>query len=390
MRLLYVTESVPTRDPEHGDGSSMISWEVIRNLPAQVSVTLLTFEGPVGVADEVRQRCEAVHVLPTRRHLAAAVSSVLSLHDVGTMERTTRAAAATAARLSSRCDVSLVHGPHVLFLARHLRGPMVLQTVDPWSVRVGMESAMTQGWKTGYRSMKSRLLLRSERRIPPRARLLTVAPRDAAEWSDRLGREVRSIPNGVATHLRAARRREHPVVCFVGSLNYGPNISSVEILIQQIAPMVWREVPQAAFLIAGRRPVPAVMSLAGPRVEVRANVADVASVFEEADVAVFPDEHGVGIRNSVQEALAAGLPVVATPVAARGQEVHPLLTVEEDLECFSREVASRLTVNRRARGLEGNNAALRSWGDVANDYLGELETALHEISGRLQQEGRSF
>ncbi|MHA7264334.1 glycosyltransferase [Arthrobacter sp. TMN-37] len=389
MRLLYVTESVPTRDPEHGDGSSMISWEVIRNLPAEISVTLLTFEGPVEVADELRQRCEAVHVLPTRGHLPAAILSVLSLYDVGTLERSTRAAAATAARLSSRSDVSLVHGPHVVFLAGQLRGPLVLQAVDPWSVRIGMESGMTRGWRSWYRAVKSRLLFQAERRIPPRARLLTVAPQDAAHWEERLGREVHSITNGVLARTRTLQQRERPVVCFAGSLNYGPNISSVEILIRRIAPMVWREVPEATFLIAGRRPVPAVLALAGPRVEVRANVPDLVDVFREADVAVFPDEYGVGIRNSVHEALAAGLPVVATPIAARGQDVHPLLTVEEDAGRFVAEVVTRLTGNRGTRVPGGSVTPARSWSDVAQDYLEELTTALHGTSGRLQQEPRS-
>ncbi|TDK24090.1 hypothetical protein E2F48_15035 [Arthrobacter crusticola] len=315
MRLLYVTESVPTWNPEHGDGSSIISWEVIRILHAEVSVTLLTFGGPVDVTDELRQRCEAVHVLPTRRHLLAVILSVLSLYDVGTLERSTRAAAATAAQLFSQSKVSLVHGPHAMFLARHLQGPVALETVDPWSVRVGMESVMTRGWRTWYRAVKSRLLLVAERRIPPRARLLSVAPQDAAQWAERLDREVCSIPNGVVAHTRTVQQRERPVVCFIGSLNYGLNISSVEILIQRFAPMVWREVPEAKL-------------------------------------------------------------------------AHPLLTVEGDIKRFVAEVVNRLTVDRRAAGLEGNGAPLRRWGDVAQDHLRERNYALHETSGKLQQEGR--
>ncbi|XTR50856.1 hypothetical protein ACOM2C_10150 [Pseudarthrobacter sp. So.54] len=63
MKLLYITESVPNRDPVFGDGSSMIPYEILRNLPAEVDVTLLTFAGPVELPDEVRRRCAEVHVL---------------------------------------------------------------------------------------------------------------------------------------------------------------------------------------------------------------------------------------------------------------------------------------------------------------------------------------
>jgi hypothetical protein len=132
-----------------------------------------------------------------------------------------------------------------------------------------------------------------------------------------------------------------------------------------------------------------VLALAGPRVEVRANVPDLVDVFTDADVAAFPDEYGVGIRNSVHEALAAGLPVVATPVAARGQNVHPLLTVEEDAGRFVTEVVTRLTANRGTHGLGGSGTPARSWSDVAQDYLEELTTALHGTSGGLQQERRA-
>jgi glycosyltransferase involved in cell wall biosynthesis len=109
-------------------------------------------------------------------------------------------------------------------------------------------------------------------------------------------------------------------------------------------------------------------------VEVLANVPSVLEVFHSADVAVFPDEHGVGIRNSVREALAAGLPVVATPVAAREQEAHPLLTVEADDEQFVRRVVQVLT-GPRLEAAPQTEGVLRTWQTVANEYLDELRNA---------------
>jgi glycosyltransferase involved in cell wall biosynthesis len=186
---------------------------------------------------------------------------------------------------------------------------------------------------------------------------------------------VRSIPNGAEVAVRSGTRGDSPVVCFVGSLNYGPNIDSAGVLINKVAPLVWQQVPDARFVIAGRRPALSVLELSGPRVEVLANVPTVLDVFHAADVAVFPDEHGVGIRNSVREALAAGTPVVATPVAAREQEAHPLLTVEEDIGSLVERVVGYLAAPRTEHRGSGE-AAVRSWEVVTQEYLDELRMAI--------------
>lgn len=379
MRLLYITESVPNRDPVLGDGSSMIPFEVLRNLPADVTVTLLTFSGPVALPDELRERCEAVHVLATRKRAWAMMHSVFGLNGLGKHERATADAISATAKLSAQSDATLIHGPHALFLSRHVHGPMVLQTVDPWSIRAGMDTAIARRWRFAYRAREQQAL-RAERRLPSRARLLTVGAQDALAWSERLRREVRNIPNGAEQSERSGTKRDSPVVCFVGSLNYGPNIDSANVLISKIAPLVWQVVPDARFVLAGRRPGPSVLALAGPKVEVLANVPSVLDVFHAADVAVFPDEHGVGIRNSVREALAAGLPVVATPVAAREQTTHPLLTVEEDTDRLVDQVVNRLIGRKRERP-EPNEATIRTWKTVADDYLDELRVAIHAGPG---------
>lgn len=375
MRLLYVTESVPNRDPALGDGSSLISYELLRHLPGDVAVSLLTFAGPVDVPEVLRKRCESVLVLPKRPRLGALLRSFFGLNGLGRHERASAQAIAAVKDLSVQHHATLIHGPHALFLANSVRGPLVLQTVDPWSIRAGMDTAIAGTLqKPAYRAREFLALL-AERRLPARARLLTVGAADALTWSARLARPVRSVPNGAEPAVREAARPNGPVACFVGSLNYGPNIDSANVLINKIAPLVWQQVPDARFVLAGRRPEDSIQALAGPRVEVLANVPSVVEVFQGADVAVFPDEHGVGIRNSVREALAAGLPVVATSVAAREQDAHPLLTVEDDMEKLIGHVVRILT--RPPRGvLPQVDGGLRTWQSVANEYLDELRSAI--------------
>ncbi|MGO4235332.1 glycosyltransferase [Pseudarthrobacter sp. YAF2] len=384
MKLLYVTESVPNRDPQLGDGSSMIPYEVILHLPADVAVTLLTFSGPVPVPAEIRARCATVHEIAQRGDLSAFARSLGGLTGLGKHRRSTPSARAAAATLSGSNDATLIHGPHALFLSHHVAGPMVLQTVDPWSIRAGMDTAIARTFRPAYR-LRELLAERAERGLPAKARLLTVGAQDAAAWSAKLGRAVAAIPNGTAATAGPRRDRTAPVVCFAGSLNYGPNVDSATLLATRIAPLVWREVPEARFVIAGRQPTAAVQALAGPRVEVLANVPSILDIFQGADVAVFPDQHGVGIRNSVLEALAAGLPVVASPVAARELPPHPLLNVVSGQDAMARKVVEQLRAPRRPHSPPGGAAVqaagtARSWDTVAGEYLAEVRAAVASSS----------
>lgn len=385
MKLLYITESVPNRDPVLGDGSSMIPFEVLRNLPGDVTVTLLTFSGPVDLPDEIRARCEAVHILPPRKRMRAALLSLFGLNGLGRHERSTARAISAVSALSAEHDATLIHGPHALFLSRHTHGPVVLQTVDPWSVRAAMDTAIARKLRPAYR-LREYLALRSERALPSHARLLTVGSDDAAVWSRRLGRPVNSIANGAEVSQRPPGAGSSPVACFVGSLNYGPNVDSARLLVDAIAPLVWERVPDAKFVIAGRRPLAPVLALAGPRVQVLGNVPSVLDVFHASDVAVFPDQHGVGIRNSVREALAANLAVVATPVAAREQAPHPLLTVEADPALFVDHVVDRLTNGRRTPDAPGAGG-VRTWRTVAGEYVDELRRAVRPGGAGFPAEG---
>ncbi|UUL76842.1 glycosyltransferase family 4 protein [Pseudarthrobacter sp. Fe7] len=359
----------------------MIPYEVILHLPPRVAVTLLTFSGPVPVPAEIRNRCETVHELAPREELSAFVRSLGGLAGLGKHRRSTPTARAAAARLSAERDATLIHGPHALFLSHHVAGPLVLQTVDPWSIRAGMDTDIARTLRPAYR-LREQLAARAELQLPPWARLLTVGAQDAAAWSAKLGRAVRSIPNGTSLAAGPRREQDNPVVCFAGSLNYAPNVDSATVLVSRIAPLVWREVPNARFVIAGRRPTPAVQALAGPQVDVLANVPSILDVFQAADVAVFPDEHGVGIRNSVLEALASGLPVVATSVAARELPAHPLLTVHDSQDALVRKVVEFLTSPTPSQKppvsgtAEGSAGTVRTWDTVAEDYLAEVRAAM--------------
>ena len=111
-----------------------------------------------------------------------------------------------------------------------------------------------------------------------------------------------------------------PVLLLLGHLAYPPNVTAAQRLAREILPRIRRAFPAARVILAGREPVPEVerlASLAG--VELVANPEDTSSLLARSHISVIPLSAGGGTRIKILEAMAWGLPVVATSVAVEGQ-----------------------------------------------------------------------
>ncbi len=107
-------------------------------------------------------------------------------------------------------------------------------------------------------------------------------------------------------------------VLFVGSFEHPPNADAAVVLVKSVMPLVWRDLGPVPVKIVGTRPPEEVCQLASSNVEVTGWVKDLSPLYDESRVMSAPLLYGAGMKGKVTQSLAAGLPVVTTPVGAEG------------------------------------------------------------------------
>jgi glycosyltransferase involved in cell wall biosynthesis len=180
------------------------------------------------------------------------------------------------------------------------------------------------------------------------------------------------------------------VLLFVGSF-HPPNIEAVECLMSTLAPRL----PDKTFLIAGgvaRAVAPARLP---PNVICLGRVSEEAKtlVLRATDVALNPMFSGSGTNVKMLEYLAAGVPVVTSPVGARGLDVisgeHAIVS---SIEEFPEGIARILRDDELRAGLRSQGRRLieeqYDWAKIADGMYEVIESAMAKMSagGRLSRD----
>ena len=170
--------------------------------------------------------------------------------------------------------------------------------------------------------------------------------------------ELRRLPlEHIPFHVGGANRVRQlnaPTLVFVGTMDYYPNIDAVRFFVEEIFPLIRQKFSQASFEIIGRRPTKSVQRLNKiDGIRVVGEVSDVRSYLVRADLSVAPMRIARGVQNKVLEAMAVGVPVVATPLAIEGIEVRDGedVLVGSSREEFAAQVTRLLTDSELRRAL---------------------------------------
>ncbi len=145
-----------------------------------------------------------------------------------------------------------------------------------------------------------------------------------------------------------------PAVLFVGAMDRAYNQEGVLWFMARVWPRVRSAVPEATFYVVGNAPPPELMALNGQDgVRVTGFVHDLAAWYARATVFVAPMRVAGGMLQKVLDALALGVPTVATSVSNHGIQATPgeHLLLADDAAAFAEAVITLLRDPQRAQAL---------------------------------------
>lgn len=188
------------------------------------------------------------------------------------------------------------------------------------------------------------------------------------------GARLRYVPNVVDVRAIEPRRTSGPgkTLLMVGDFTYQPNRSARDYLVERILPLVRHSIPDVRLLLVGRGLDRWRAPSSG--VEIAGYVPDLRNAYDQSDCVVVPLTEGAGTPLKFIEALAYGMPVIATPLAAKGLDLVPDVHFREGADAPSFAAAAIDVLDRGATEMAAQGRHVAE-GQYSIDTLAEYIAA---------------
>ena len=367
---LFLAHRVPF-PPDRGD--KIRSHNVLRALAALGPVHVGTFDDGSGYGDQFLSGIAASHhLVPRRKHdLLAAAEAMAKGHPVSLSAFANEGLRQWVAQVLHYRPIDAIYvfsGQMAQYVPVHFPGRTVLDLCDVDSAKFEAYGEAGHGPKAWVHAREARLLAAAEERFARMAdTTLLISENEANLFRTRVSSmnhiDLRVMRNGIdACPPQPTLYGPGPNIVFTGQMDYAPNVSAVERMVQRILPGIRDVHPGAEFHIVGRAPTPSVKALgkhAG--VTVWGEVADVRPYLAEADIVAAPLTIARGIQNKVLEAMAMARPVLVSPEAATGIEA-------EDGKHFAVAEGDRMMIGRALALIDDPDKA-RAMGAAAREFV---------------------
>ncbi len=201
-------------------------------------------------------------------------------------------------------------------------------------------------------------------------KILTLTSEDAdilINYVPELKKKINVVPHGVDTEFftppsENSWDRDSKNILYIGNFQHYPNVDAVKNFISNCWNRILQEVPDAKFYTIGFNPPQELLELKSSNVIVQegGDSENIRRFYWNSDVFVAPIELGTGFRGKLLEAMACGLPVVATSRATFG--INPIngknMFVTDDYDAFSEYVIMLLKVPEQREKIGMNALAL--------------------------------
>lgn len=302
----------------------------------EVSVLCLaTNDADFRFASELQQYCQNLEViaLPRWRSFRNCLVALFSSKPLRCAYFFSRRLHDCVLAKVERQEVDLIHAEHLksVPMVEGVLGrvPAIFDAVDCVSMlEARRREVIRNPFLKLFSWIESRKYARSEQsaaQLFDRVVISSPVDKECYPVSDLLREKFNVIPNGVdLEHFRFQQfEAQKKLLVFCAKLDYFPNEDAALYFSQAVWPVLRARRPELQLQIVGSRPPRSVRRLDGKdNIRVIASVPDVRPYVGRAWVALCPIRIRAGIQSKVLEAMALGVPMVASRICCPGLGVE--------------------------------------------------------------------
>ncbi len=411
MRVLVLTQIIPY--PPNA-GPRVKTWHVLRYLVDQGhDVTLLSYvrQDELDYVPVLEQLCAAVHTVPIQRSKVRDVAYWIKSNITGRpflIERDDLPEMRELVRsllLNELFDV--IHADQLTMTQFALEARQVIASKQPfiifdahnatWTIWERMRDTAAWFLKPVYRLEMDRIKKYEAMLTEQFDHTMVVIEQDKEALlqgnpnglTTKIAQRISTIPIAVDTiELQPVQRQpESRNIMTLGSLHYPPNADGIRWFMNDVFPLIQKEVTDVTLTVIGKNPPSDFSQLADQsegKIIITDYVPDLTPYMETATLMVVPVRAGSGMRVRLLEAFARAMPAVTTTIGLEGIDAKHgrEIIVADDPLSFARATVDLLCDTRLQNQLAENGRLLAETQYDWRVVLKKMDAVYNEAEGK--------
>ncbi|RCW47879.1 glycosyltransferase [Paenibacillus prosopidis] len=345
MKVLYVTTR-PPYPPHRGD--QLIAYEQIRNLPKGkyelYLVSLVRNENEKKEAlNQLQPYCKKI-IFVRLGKIGSILGLIKTLFNWKPLQVNMYSNKGIRKQMTEIYDMitpDIVHIQTVRLgeLLRKKNTSKVMDMIDILSLNMERRALKENIILKGILKLEAVLLKKYEKKMTNDYQVVSLVSQNDLIHSHLKYANTIINPNGTYINNEYIEKYNNivkeDIVIFHGNMSYFPNVEAMVYFVNEIWPDISRQFPKYKLYIVGKDPVDKILRLSAVKnVHVTGFVDDICELLLKAKIGIYPLRSGTGMQNKILEALACGLPTIASNFALQGV---PDVTSEEVIRANEKE-----------------------------------------------------
>jgi GT2 family glycosyltransferase/glycosyltransferase involved in cell wall biosynthesis len=209
--------------------------------------------------------------------------------------------------------------------------------------------------------------------------------RDWCENRKLINKEIRTIPVYAYTNFiinPSDNLEARKGIIFVAGFSHTPNIDAAKWLVNEVLPLVNKNLTNFKITLVGSNPSQDIKDLASDSVVVTGFVTDeeLEKIYINARLAIAPLLYGGGMKGKVIEAMKYGVPCITTSIGAQGLDLNECpLSVSDNASGFAKLIEDLYLnentwtnlSNKSQKFVKKNFSSDRLWEIISSDFSGD-------------------